>query len=63
MAPLVLYSLLTFYFSTTISIKEKNIYYFFTMPAAFFTLHFSYGVGSLFGLIKIILPSKNRNIK
>ena len=56
MAPFVLYSFLIFYFSTIISIKEKNIYYLLTMPLAFFTLHLSYGVGSLFGLIKIIFP-------
>ena len=59
MAPLVLYIFLTIYFSTIIALKENNIYYLFTMPLAFFSLHLSYGIGSLFGLIKIIFTQKN----
>jgi cellulose synthase/poly-beta-1,6-N-acetylglucosamine synthase-like glycosyltransferase len=53
-----LYLILTLVSSLQISIKEKNFLYLFTMPLIFATLHLSYGVGSLVGLIKILLPTE-----
>jgi glycosyltransferase involved in cell wall biosynthesis len=49
-----LYLLLSFYFSVKIAWREKDIRYFFVMPIVFATRHFGYGLGSLFGLIKLI---------
>lgn len=42
--------------SLQIAIKQKNPLYLFTMPLIFATLHISYGIGSVVGLIKILFP-------
>lgn len=51
------YFLVSLYFSSKV-IKEKGFKYFWVMPFLFFVLHFSYGIGSLVGLFKVLV-SKN----
>ncbi len=50
-----LYIPLTLYFSAKIAIKEKDLRYLFVMPLVFAVRHFGYGLGSIFGLIKLII--------
>jgi len=50
-----LYIPLTFYFSAKIALREKEIRYFFLMPIVFATRHIGYGLGSVWGLIKLII--------
>jgi len=52
------YFLLNIYFSVKIAIKEKDLGLLFVMPIIFVTLHFSYGLGSLYGVIKLLLPKQ-----
>jgi len=52
------YILLSLFFSLKIAIKEKDFRLFFIMPLAFGTRHVGYGLGSIFGLFKLIF-SKN----
>lgn len=51
---LFFYLLAALYFSFKIAVREKDFRFFFLMPVAFFCRHFSYGLGSIFGLIKLI---------
>ena len=50
-----LYFLTSFYFSAKIAIKEKDIRFLYLMPVSFAVRHFGYGLGSIWGLIKIII--------
>lgn len=50
---LISYFVLNIYFSLLISLK-KGVRYFFILPWLFFSLHFSYGLGSIYGLIKLL---------
>lgn len=50
-----LYIPLTLYFSMKIAMREKKIGYFFVMPIVFATRHIGYGLGSILGLIKLII--------
>lgn len=50
------YTLFSLLFSAQIAIREKDFSYFFLMPIAFFLRHFGYGLGSIFGLIRCLLP-------
>lgn len=43
------------YFSAKIALREKEIRYFFLMPVVFATRHIGYGLGSVWGLIKLII--------
>jgi len=43
------------FFSLKIAIREKDIKLFFVMPLVFFSRHFAYGLGSIWGLIKIVV--------
>ncbi len=52
------YILLSLFFSLQIAFREKNFKLFFIMSVVFFCRHFGYGLGSIFGLIKLILPVK-----
>jgi len=52
------YLLLSLFFSLQIALKEKDFRLFFIMPVVFFCRHFGYGLGSVWALIKLILPSK-----
>lgn len=49
------YLLLNYYFSLQISVQEKNIKFLFSLPVVFMFLHFSYGLGSLYGILSIFL--------
>jgi len=48
------YALANIYFSFKITTKEKDFRYFFIMPIIFATLHIGYGLGSLWGAIKLL---------
>jgi len=48
------YFLVSIYSSFKIMIGEKDFRYFFSMPIAFACRHFGYGLGSIWGLIKLI---------
>jgi glycosyltransferase involved in cell wall biosynthesis len=52
------YILVSLFFSSRIAFREKDFRLFFVMPLAFFCRHFGYGLGSIFGLIKLVLPVK-----
>ena len=49
-----LYLLMTLYFSAKIAFAEKDFKYLFFMPIVFATLHIGYGLGSVFGLLKLL---------
>ena len=50
-----LYLFTSLFFSISIAIKEKNFGFVFLLPLAFACRHFGYGLGSLVGLIKLVL--------
>ena len=50
---ILLYLAVNLYFSFSVSLKEKDLRYFFILPLVFAVRHFGYGLGSLLGLIKI----------
>lgn len=52
------YLLANLYFSSRIASKEKDLRYLLLMPVIFASLHISYGLGSLWGLIKCIISKK-----
>ena len=49
-----LYFLVNIYFSIGVTLKEKELGYLFLMPIIFSVRHIGYGLGSIFGLIKIL---------
>jgi hypothetical protein len=49
------YILVSLYFSFKIVLKEKDFKLFFVLPIVFFVRHFAYGIGSLWGLIKLTI--------
>ena len=49
------YIFLSLFFSLKISIKEKGLGLFFAMPLVFAARHIGYGLGSIWGLIKLII--------
>jgi cellulose synthase/poly-beta-1,6-N-acetylglucosamine synthase-like glycosyltransferase len=48
------YFVISLYFSTLITLKEKDIRLIFIMPFIFAVFHFSYGLGSIWGLVTIL---------
>ena len=52
---IVMYLLTNIYFSMKIAAKQKDIRYLFLIPVAFATRHIGYGLGSVWGLIKLII--------
>jgi len=57
------YILTNLYFSSKIAIKEGDIRYFLIMPFIFTSLHISYGIGSIWGAIRLITsPHFYRNL-
>jgi len=54
------YLLVNLYFSLKIAIREKNLRLFLLLPIVFICLHISYGLGSIYGLLKIFIPADNR---
>jgi glycosyltransferase involved in cell wall biosynthesis len=51
---LSLYLLANLYFSAKIALREKDFRYLFVMPITFACRHFGYGLGSIWGLLKIL---------
>lgn len=51
---LAVYFAANLYFSLGIALRERTPSYFFILPFVFFTLHFSYGWGSVVGLANIL---------
>jgi len=49
------YMPLSLFFSLQVALREKDFRFFFLMPLAFACRHFGYGLGSIFGLVKILL--------
>ena len=52
------YALTNVYFSIKIAMKEKDFRYLFVMPLIFASLHIGYGLGSLYGLLKVIMSKR-----
>ncbi len=52
---LTLYLLVSFYFSFKVALKEKDFRYLFIMPIFFTSRHIGYGLGSVWGLVKILI--------
>ena len=55
---LLLYSSVGVYFAARIAATEGNIGYLFVMPVVFATRHVGYGLGSLYGLLKVLLSKQ-----
>ena len=53
-AVLALYLSMMFYFSAKIAIREKKYEFLVSLPLAFVTRHFGYGIGSIIGLLKLL---------
>ncbi len=49
------YFLTALYFSLRIAIRENDLRFLFLMPIAFFSRHFGYGFGSIWGLVKLLI--------
>lgn len=59
-----LYSLLNIYFSGKIAIHKNDLRYLFLMPLTYVSLHLGYGLGSVWGLLKVIISRQFwRNLK
>jgi len=52
----IIYFFMNIFFSCKIAVNEKDWQYFFLSIFLFTTLHISYGLGSILGLIKLFLP-------
>lgn len=52
------YSLSSIYSSTKISFKENNLTYLLVMPLTFASLHVSYGLGSVWGVLNVIVAKQ-----
>ncbi len=50
--PLILYALLSFYASLYSAVKEKSFISLFVLPIIFLTIHLSYGLGIIRGMLK-----------
>jgi len=46
---------ISLFFSLKIAIRENDLRFLFLMPIAFFSRHFGYGLGSIWGLVKLII--------
>ena len=62
------YFILCFYYSLRIAIREKKPVYFLVLPFLFLSLHTSYGLGSVVGLLRLVatkmrLPVKGQKCK
>jgi len=62
-AVLGLYLLFALYFSIPIAVKQKDIKYLFVMPVTFACRHFGYGLGSIWGGIKLLLPKNVPSVR
>jgi glycosyltransferase involved in cell wall biosynthesis len=52
------YFLTNIYFSCQIALREKNTRYLFVMPIVFANLHINYGLGSGYGLMKVLVSKE-----
>ncbi len=52
---LLFYLLVVFYSAIKVSLKEKDKTYLFSLPIALIVRHFTYGFGSVFGIIKLLI--------
>jgi glycosyltransferase involved in cell wall biosynthesis len=52
---LVFYFIITLFYSFIFSIKNRDLRIFFVTPIVFFVRHFAYGVGSVWGIVKLII--------
>ncbi len=48
------YSLINICFSLKIALRKKNVKYLFTIPIIFASLHIGYGLGSIWGVVKLV---------
>lgn len=55
----VAYASVSLSISNAIAIKEKDWRFLFLMPLAFAARHFGYGIGSVYGVMKLAMPEKN----
>lgn len=51
-----LYLSVALYFSFKIALREKEFIYIILMPLVFFTRHLGFGLGSMWGVIKLLMP-------
>ena len=51
---IILYLAIILYAAAKVSLKEKDATYLFSLPVALAVRHFSYGLGSIFGIIKLL---------
>ncbi len=56
------YSLANFYFSCKTAFREKNFRYLFIIPIMFASFHIGYGLGSIWGAIKLLMPVKEKRL-
>lgn len=56
---IIFYFAVSLCFSLEIAIREKEWRYVFFVPIAFTIRHFGYGIGSFYGIIKLLMPIKN----
>lgn len=56
------YLLINIYFSSKIAIREKDFGYLFIMPVIFVSLHVTYGLGSLWGLLNVIVSKQFHSV-
>ena len=55
------YAVACLYSSAAISVRERNIFYLFAMPVVFTALHFLYGLGSFWALLRLF-PLRRKEI-
>lgn len=60
-AVLVIYFLLSLYFSSVEALKQKNTKLLFLLPYIFFIIHFSYGWGYLIGIFRFLILGKTNS--
>lgn len=56
---IIFYFAVSLCFSLEVAIREKEWHYVFLMPIAFAIRHFGYGIGSFYGIIKLLMPIHN----
>lgn len=56
-----LYFTMNIYFSSKVTIQERNFRYLFIMPIIFASRHAAYGLGSILGLLRIFLQKSSKN--
>jgi len=57
-----LYALTNLYFSLKVALKKKSIKYLFVTPILFTCLHLGYGLGSVWGGVRLFFPAKREGL-